>query len=35
MSALKKNYPQQPLFDSWIEPAHYLRSDSPSAYLGF
>lgn len=33
MSALKKNYPQQPLFDSWIEPAHYLRSDSPSAYF--
>jgi len=33
MSALKKNYPQQPLFDSWIEPAHYLRSDSSSAYF--
>lgn len=33
MSALKKNDPQQPLFDSWIEPAHYLRSDSPTAYF--
>ncbi len=33
MSALKNNYPQQPLFESWIEPAHYLRSDSSSAYF--
>ena len=34
MSALKKkNDPQQPLFDTWLEPAHYLRSDSSSAYF--
>jgi hypothetical protein len=33
MSALKKNDSQQPLFDSWLEPAHYLRSDSSSAYF--
>jgi len=33
MSALKKNNLQQPLFESWLEPAHYLRSDSSSAYF--
>ena len=33
MSALKKNDPQQSLFESWLEPAHYLRSDNSSAYF--
>ena len=33
MSALKKNDAQQNLFDSWLEPAHYLRSDSSTAYF--
>ncbi|PRD63820.1 replication protein [Malikia granosa] len=31
MSALKKN--DDNLFSSWIEPAHYLRSDSRTAYF--
>ena len=33
MSALKKNDPQRPLFEGWLEPAHYLRADSLSAYF--